>query len=355
MKRKFVIGLALVTGLLLALCACSAESATKQNTTPVVTQDSVPETKQVTEPFVEPSPSSAMPTSIATEFEPFSLEVMEHEVTYTKVPEKVISLNLHTTENLIALGLEDKIIGTAYTNAEVLPEYADIFNKIPKIAEQYPSWEVLVEADPDFVIGRNSAFGEKGVTAISDFLDSGIMVYVPIETYTPGSTIEATYEDFRNLGRIFNVEEKAEAIINEMQGKVEGVAEKISGNTEKLRVFVYDAGDDQAFTSGQSLESNLIDLAGGENIFNDIEKTWSNVSWEEIVNRNPQVIVINDYGETTAQEKIDFLLAKPGLSEVDAIKNNHFVVLQLPTIFTGIRNGDAVEILAKGFYPDLFK
>ena len=48
-------------------------------------------------------------------------------------------------------------------------------------------------------------------------------------------------------------------------------------------------------------------------------------------------------------------MAKAELSDVDAIKNNRFVVLQLPTIFTGIRNGDAVEILAKGFYPDLFQ
>ena len=337
MKRKFLSGLALVL-MLLALCACGTAPA-----------------MQSPAPSAEASPSAVDPASTETAFKPFSLDVMEHEVTYTHVPEKVLSLNLHTTENLIALGLQDKIIGTAYTNAEILPEYADIFSKIPQIAEKYPSWEVLVEADPDFVIGRNSAFGEKGVTAIDDFLDSGIMVYVPVETYTPGSTIEATYDDFRNLGKIFNVEAKAEEVIGVMRDKVSGVAEKLSGRNEKLRVFVFDSGDDQAFTSGQSLESNLIDLAGGENIFNDIEKTWSNVSWEEIVNRNPQVIVINDYGTTTAQEKIDFLMAKAELSDVDAIRNNRFVVLQLPTIFTGIRNGDAVEILAKGFYPDIFK
>ena len=220
--------------------------------------------------------------------------------------------------------------------------------------KKYPSWEVLVDADPDFVFGRNSAFGENGVSSVENFLDSGIMVYVPIETYTPGSTIEATYEDFRNLGKIFGVEDKAEEVIAQMQQQVESVQAKLADVEGNLSVFVYDCGDDQAFTSGQSLESNLIELAGGVNIFNDIESTWSNVSWEEIVDRNPQVIVINDYGTTTAQEKIDFLLSRDELSDVDAIVNNNFVILQLPTIFTGIRNGDAVEILAEGFYPELF-
>ncbi len=288
-------------------------------------------------------------------YTPFTLKTMDFDVTYTHVPQRVVSLNLHTTENLIALGLEGVIIGTAYTNAEVLPEYKDKFDKIPKLADKYPSWEVLLNAQPDFVFGRNSAFGEKGVANISKFLENDIMVYVAKETYTPGSSIEATYEDFQNLGKIFAVETKADVLIANMREKVKLVTDKTAKIEEKLRVFVYDSGTDQAFTSGQSLESNLIDLAGGVNIFNDIEKTWSNASWEEIIKRNPEVIVINDYAPTSAQEKIDFLKGKKELSEVDAIKNNRFVVLPLPSIFTGIRNADAVEFLAKGFYPDLFK
>ncbi|MFX8262546.1 ABC transporter substrate-binding protein, partial [Acinetobacter baumannii] len=67
----------------------------------------------------------------------------------------------------------------------------------------------------------------------------------------------------------------------------------------KLKVFVYDSGEDKAFTAANTYLTSLIDLVGGKNIFDDIDKGWAEVSWEEVVNRDPDVIVIVDYGETT--------------------------------------------------------
>ncbi|WP_125153013.1 ABC transporter substrate-binding protein [Clostridium rectalis] len=286
--------------------------------------------------------------------ESFELKTYNKTVKYKKVPERVVSFNAHTTENLFALGLEDKIIGTSYNNAEILPQYKEKFKKIPIIAEKYPSMEALLGVNPDFVYGRNSAFVEKGVGTVKDFIDNDIMVYVSKATYTEGATIEDTYEDFYNLGKIFNVEEKAEKIVKEMKNQIESVQNKISKIDKKLRVFVYDSGDDQAFTAGNSLESNIIELAGGENIFGGLKKTWERVNWEAVVEENPQCIVINDYENISAENKIKFLRSNKALKDVDAIKNNKFVVLPLPSVFTGIRNGDAVENLAKGFYPVLF-
>lgn len=285
----------------------------------------------------------------------FEVETYHTVVKYEKVPERVVSFNAHTTENLFALGLEDKIIGTAYNNAEILPEYKEKFKKIPILAEQYPSMEALLGVNPDFVYGRNSAFVEKGVGTVKDFIDNGIMVYVSKATYTEGATIEDTYDDFRNLGKIFNVEDKADKIVKKMKNQIESVQNRTSKIDKKLRVFVYDSGDDQAFTAGKSLESNIIELAGGKNVFGDLNKTWERVNWEAVVEKNPQCIVINDYEGVSAEDKIKFLKSNKALKNVDAIKNNKFVVLPLPSVFTGIRNGDAVENLAKGFYPDLFK
>ncbi|PIE76919.1 MAG: Fe3+-hydroxamate ABC transporter substrate-binding protein, partial [Clostridiales bacterium] len=130
---------------------------------------------------------------------------------------------------------------------------------------------------------------------------------------------------------------------------------KLADQGEPLKVFVYDFGTDDAFTAGQSLESDIIAKAGGHNVFSDIEKTWVRVSWEEVVESNPDVIVINNYGDTTAEDKIKALKENPALSGITAVKEDRFVVLPLPSVFTGIRNGAAIEYLAKEFYPEVFK
>ena len=117
MKKVLRTGLALMLCMLLfALCACSPAAST-EDTTPADTEAATTAEEQ-TSASEAPAETEASEATEAA-YEPFTLTVMEQEVTYTHVPEKIVSFNLHTTENLIALGLEDKIIGTAYTNAEV--------------------------------------------------------------------------------------------------------------------------------------------------------------------------------------------------------------------------------------------
>lgn len=288
-------------------------------------------------------------------YEPFTLETYETEVTYDKVPETIVSFNSHTTENLFALGLGEKIIGISYNNAEISPEYKEDLAKIKVLAEKYPSMEVLLGENPEFVYGRNSAFSEKGVGTVSDMVDNGITPYVSKATYTEGATMEDVYEDFENLGEIFKIEDKAEELINSIQEEISDVQEKMSSVEEKKNVFVYDSGEEQAFTAGKSLETNLIELAGGVNIFGDLEKTWEKVNWETVVERNPDYIIINDYGTKTVQEKINFLKTHPAMKDIKAVKEEKFIVLPLSSTFAGIRNDDAVKLIAQGLYPEVFE
>ncbi len=338
-KSKALI-LTLILVLMLSLSACN---------------DSQPSDSDTSDPAVTEPTSEDEGDMTEEEFEPFSVVTFEdNEVTYDHVPERVVSFNLHTTENLLALGLGDKIIGTAYNNAEILPEYKEEWESIPQLAEKYPSFEVLLGAGPDFVYGRSSAFGDKGVGSVPTFVENGIMPYVSQATYTNGATLQDTYDDFTFLGKLFAVEDRAEEIVNTMKDQIAGVESTLADQDSKLKVFVFDFGTDDAFTCGQSLESDIISKAGGENVFGHIEKTWVSVSWEEVVEANPDVIVINDYGDTTAEEKITFLKENAALADVQAVKDDRFVVLPLPSVFTGIRNGDAVVYLAEQFYPDLF-
>jgi iron complex transport system substrate-binding protein len=147
------------------------------------------------------------------------------------------------------------------------------------------------------------------------------------------------------------VQDRANALIARMQSQVAEVRKDLP--TDKPRVFLYDSGEDRAMTSGRlGMPQALIDAAGGRNILDDVEASWTRVNWENVVERNPQVIVIVDYGEVTAEQKQEFLLNNKALQSVDAIKNQRFIVIPYVQATPGIDNVLAVETLAKGFHRE---
>ena len=93
----------------------------------------------------------------------------------------------------------------------------------------------------------------------------------------------------------------------------------------------------------------LIEAAGGVNIMNDFEKSWATVTWEEVVERNPEVIVIVNYGEVTAEQKRAFMMTNPAFADLEAVKNDRFVVLEYVEATPGPRNIEAVKTLAAAF------
>ena len=205
------------------------------------------------------------------------------EITFTEMPERVISMNIQTTEMFLALGLEDKLIGTSYNNCEVLPEYKEAFEQIPILSDTYASHEVIIGQEPDFVIGRNTAFTEKASGSLEQFDAAGIPVYQAKGTIVSGrpEVMDDVYEDISSIGKIFKVEDKADALIQEMQTKIDAVQEKVSSVETPLKVLVIDGLDgNEIFTASNALESELIRLAGGQNIAPDMGKNWATISME---------------------------------------------------------------------------
>jgi iron complex transport system substrate-binding protein len=93
----------------------------------------------------------------------------------------------------------------------------------------------------------------------------------------------------------------------------------------------------------------LIEEAGGKNIMEDVQKSWVQLGWESMIERNPEVIVIIDYGDVTAEQKISFIKNNPAFDDVAAVKNNRFVVLDYDEATPGPRNIKAIKKLLKTF------
>ena len=123
-----------------------------------------------------------------------------------------------------------------------------------------------------------------------------------------------------------------------------------------MKVLVYDSGSDGVFTcSGVNFESLLVNLAGGENLFGDLdEKQWVTVSYEEVLVRNPDVILIHDYDSPSVEEKIAEIKANPTLSLLECVQNDRFAVITLESVLPGNRMAYAVETMAADFYPEIF-
>lgn len=289
---------------------------------------------------------------------PLTIQNGDNTLVFDKAPERAVTLNGHVTELMLSLGLAPKMVGTAYLNHPILDSLKAEYDAIPILSDGTgsPSLEVVLATGADFTFGRLSAYRDTAVAPVEKLKELGINAYAVKGTLIKGATMDDVYEDIANIGQIFDIQPAAGALIERIRGEIGAVEATIAkAGKPPVKVLVYDSGEDAIYTTGKALETQLIALAGGVNVFADLDETWSNVSWEEAVARAPEVIVINDYGQTSAADKIALLKHNPALASIPAILNDRFVVLALPSAFEGVRNPDAVRTLAAGFYPELFE
>ncbi len=287
-----------------------------------------------------------------------TVQSCDREVTFDAPPQAAISNDVNLTEMILVLGLTDHMVG--YTgisgwnklDAEMTAGVAEL----PELSEQYPSKEVLIGADADFFFaGWNYGMRVGGEVTPETLAPFGIQVYeltescIHIGEKAPASMADM-YNDLRNLGAIFGVPDRAEALVTGYEADLAAFLADLPALETAPRVFVYDSGEDAPFTAGRyAMPNALIEAAGGVNIMNDFEKSWATVGWEAVVERNPEVIVIVNYGEVTAEEKRNFMMSNPAFAEIDAVKNDRFVVLEYVEATPGPRNIAAVKTLAAAF------
>jgi iron complex transport system substrate-binding protein len=188
----------------------------------------------------------------------------------------------------------------------------------------------------------------------------GIPVYELSESCAhvmPGrvASLDDLYNDLRNLGRIFAVEDRAEALVQGMQARVAAVSNQLGEQPTRPRVFVYDSGEDVPFSAGRlGMPQPLIEAAGGRNVMDRVAANWMKVGWESVVEQDPELILIVDYGERTAAQKRDFLMQHPALQGVTAIREQRFVVLSYLAVTPSLDNAMAIETLAAALHPEVF-
>lgn len=274
-----------------------------------------------------------------------SIEGVDYEFTYTDVPQRIVSVASPATEMLLALGLENSIVGYGYQENVIPEKYAEAFNALPCISDGWSiSQEQIIACEPDFMM-----FWNGDPIGSYEFLTTyGISTYT-LTSDQDGATIESVYEDFRNMGKIFGVADRAEEIIADMQAKIAAAAVQTDAPVSVVYVDPY-SSEESCFTAGNALVADIFRMAGGENVISDTTDPWLNVSWETIAASNPDYIVLGEYdGVDTTETWLEFLKTNPATATMDAVINEKIIIVGLADLTVGERIADTVAVLAEAF------
>jgi iron complex transport system substrate-binding protein len=291
---------------------------------------------------------------------PVTVKSCDREVTFDAAPARAISNDVNLTEMMLALKLQDRMVGyTGISGWKTLDEgLREGVRELPELSPKYPTMEVMLNADADFYFaGWNYGMKVGGEVTPETLEPFGVKVYELTESCIHimaknKPTMDDMFVDLLNLGKIFGVEARAEELVAGYRKRLDEITTRVGTVEKPVRVFVYDSGTEKPFTPGRfGIPTAMIEAAGGVNIMDDVEKSWTEVSWEPVIERNPEVIVIVNYGDVTAEQKIAFMKETPAFKNLDAVKQDRFVVLEYVEATPGPRNVQAIDRLADAFHP----
>ncbi|ONI67271.1 ABC transporter substrate-binding protein [Kribbella sp. ALI-6-A] len=301
------------------------------------------------------------------------------DVTVDGPPERVFAAYQPAIELAHALGLSDRLVGTAFLDSEVLPEYAAA-QRDRKYYKNMPSREELLSLNPDFVLsGFNDIFSAAGSDGSfgsrKSLSDLGVQTWIfsPLCPSADGKGDEAidpstvsmdnVYADLRDLGTLFGVRDRAEQVIADQQKRIAAVEAAVK-DAERPTVAIVRPGLEgggMTVSGGPDFGTVLIRQAGGVNAFAGLtSKRNVKISVEEFLKADPDYILISACCDATlteaqAQPDVAKLLRNPAFANLTAVKNKHVVPWLFAHHSAGVRGASSTELIAKIIHPDLVK
>lgn len=305
----------------------------------------------LTESKIEPNvmSSSKYPVTITT----YNYAKQPVKVTFKKSPEKVVAVYQNSIETLLALGLQDKIIAAAGLDHEVKDEYKSAFSKV-KYYEKVPSKEEVIGLQPDFILSWYSLFGEKKLGDVGFWHERAINTYIAQNSgVISPNTLQNEYDDILNIGKIFDVEDKANEIVTTMKKEIEKVKVFVKGK-ETVKAVILEVEKDGVYRIyGQDSIGGDIATQVGANL---VAKSNGKIGNEDLIKLNPDVIFTVYFGKAIDKESaVKRIVDNPGLSSISAIKSKRIHPIMLSEVYaSGIRTLDGIKTISKGLYPELY-
>ncbi|MGV0656709.1 ABC transporter substrate-binding protein [Mycolicibacterium thermoresistibile] len=280
------------------------------------------------------------------------------EVTYDQPLERLFVNDGGMIAIALAAGARDQMVAVSSMarDVDVLRlEYGSQVDDLNEVAPAQPSLENIVAAQPQVLYaGYNYGMGEaRGITP-EILATHGIAVYQLSEACRPveGEATRGTMDpwvaldtDLRNIGTITGNAAQGARAADDVAARLHTLRAAPQPE-EKPTVFVFDSGTDTIFSSGAfGGPQGIIDAAGARNATEDVQDTWTTVSWERITTADPDLIVFVDYPGQSVEEKINALRSNPASRNLKAVQESRFVNLPYAMWVSSPLNIDAAETL----------
>jgi iron complex transport system substrate-binding protein len=286
-----------------------------------------------------PSPQSPSPSAAPIAFPATLTDFQNRSVTLPKRPERIVSIGPSITEFLFALGAGQRVVGVDDFSDEPAAAL-----QIEKVGGIKVNFEKVVSLRPDLVLSVKFSDG-----TIERLAGAGLVVLV-VDPQSAGDVARTAIL----LGRA--VGSDGEAMAKDIERRIDAVRSKTSASATKPRVYhEIDASDPtKIFTVGPgSYIHDLITVAGGQNIGARASSAYPQLSAEEILRSDPEIIVLAAADYSAKPEQV---AARTGWSVISAVKNGRIVTIA-PNLINrpGPRVGEAAEAYAKLVHPELFR
>ncbi|CAD5244081.1 ABC transporter substrate-binding protein [Thermococcus camini] len=326
MKRTALLLLVLLIGAVVASgCLNGGGTSTTPRTTPSTT------------PSKTPTETTTIPTETEKPYYPITVtDFANRTLTIEKPPERVVTLAPSITEDLYYLGLFDRVVGV--TDFDDFPAGVANVTRVGGYG-QYANLEVIASLNPDLIL----------VDSYSMTILEDLQRIAPVLVVDPHS-IDDIPRAVDLLGRVFNAEEGAKRTTAEFQAGVEEISSAVK-DEPRLKVFYVVWNNPLMTAGGGTFISDVIKLAGGTNIFNDTTG-WPTVSPEQVIERDPDVIILTPHCGMTVQDVYNGPLAGTSAARngmVYIIENENDLIHPSPRVVRGL------ETVARLLHPEAFK
>ncbi len=293
-----------------------------------------------------------------------TLDNCGHTVRVESPPRRAVALNQGTAEIMLSLGLADRMAGTATWTDPVMKGLEKAEAKVRRIADSNPSFERVLDADPDFVAASfESTLGRGGVATREQFEKLGVSAYVsPSDCAGKDNTgdgdgarrkplgIDAVYGEIRDLAQVFGVAERGDKLVAELERRMTKATSGIDASG--VSVLYWFANSQSPYMAGCCGAPGIITRElGAKNVFDDTHEEWPQINWETVADRDPDVLVIGDLTRKSqtaesAKKKIEFLESDPVTRNMTAVRKKRYVLVSGQALNPTIRTVEGVEQVA---------
>ena len=258
-------------------------------------------------------------------------------------PQRIISLVPNVTEILFAIGAGPQVV--AVSTYDIEPAEVRALPTVGALVD--PDTERIIALRPDLVVTYRSQV---------DLQTQLKRVSIPFYDYRHGG-LDHIMATMRALGRRTGHVEQAEQAARALETAIAGVTSRVAGKPRPrvLLVFGREPGSLRNIyaSAGRGFLHDMLTVAGGDNVLNDIDKESAQVSTETILARRPDVIIELNAASRLNDADLKAVLAPwSALSSVPAVKNKRVVILNGPGLtIPGPRVLDGIEKMAKALHP----